>query len=54
MGDQQAPTQEWDAVDAWFECITACPIDGGEDCIMSCMQIHLGEEKELWQSSLCM
>ena len=47
-------TKRWDAVDAWFECITQCPVDAGDDCITRCVRTHLGEEQELWQSSLCM
>ena len=47
-------SQRWDAVDAWFECITQCSVDGGDDCISSCVRTHLEEEQELWQSSLCM
>ncbi|WP_156918704.1 hypothetical protein [Synechococcus sp. CC9616] len=47
-------SQRWDAVDAWFECITQCSVDGADDCISSCVRTHLGEEQELWQSSLCM
>ena len=45
--------KHWDAVDAWFECVTQCPVDGAEDCITTCMRKHLGEEKELWFSSFC-
>ena len=44
----------WDAVDAWFECINQCPVDGGDDCTSSCMRNHLGDEQELWRSSLCL
>ena len=45
--------KRWDAVDAWFECVTHCPVDGADDCVTACMREHLGEEKELWFGSLC-
>ena len=43
----------WDAVDAWFDCVMRCPVDGSENCVTTCMRKHLGEEQELWLSSLC-
>ena len=52
--DGPGTIRPWDAVDAWFECITQCPVDGGDDCISSCMRNHLGNEQELWRSSLCL
>ena len=44
---------DWDAVDAWFECITRCSVDATDDCVTACMRLHLGEDKELWLSSFC-
>ena len=52
--DGPGTIRQWDSVDAWFECITQCPVDGGDDCISSCMRNHLGNEQELWRSSLCL
>ena len=52
--DRPGTSRTWDAVDAWFECIARCPVDGDDDCISSCMRHHLGDEQELWRSSLCL
>ena len=52
--DGPGTSRTWDAVDAWFECITRCPVDGDDDCISSCMRHYLGDEQELWRSSLCL
>ena len=36
---------EHDAIDEYFECITACSIgDNGKQCITQCIGIHLKEE----------
>ena len=51
MEQQQAGT--WDSVEACLECITTCSIDDGE-CITTCVRTHLGDEEELWTSSLCL
>ena len=50
MEQQQAGT--WDSVEACLECITTCSVDDGE-CVTTCVRTHLGEEEELWTSSLC-
>ena len=35
-----------DALDTYFECITACTWVGGEDieCVTRCLEIHLDKE----------
>ena len=36
---------EHDAIDEYFECITACSIsDDGMQCITQCIEVHLKEE----------
>ena len=36
---------ENDAVDSYFECITACSLDeDGVDCVTRCVDVHLKEE----------
>ena len=44
---------EWDAVEAFMECVTTYPMDDG-DCVITCVRIHLGDDRELWNSSLCL
>ena len=35
---------EHDAIDEYFECITACSIgDDGMQCITQCIEVHLKE-----------
>ena len=35
---------EHDAIDQYFECITACSIgDDGMQCITKCIEVHLKE-----------
>lgn len=51
MDNHQNPS--WDAVEACMECITHCSTDDGE-CVTTCVLTHLGEEQELWTSSLCL
>ncbi len=38
---------ERDALDSYFECITACSWVGGEDveCVSRCVEVHLKEEE---------
>ena len=38
--------EKHDALDSYFECITACSWVGGEDieCVTKCVEIHLKEE----------
>ena len=36
---------EHDAIDEYFECITACSLgDDGIQCITKCIEVHLKEE----------
>ena len=45
---------EWDAVEAFMECVTTtCSMDDGE-CVTTCVKTHLGDDRELWCSSLCL
>ena len=45
---------EWDAVEAFMECVTTtCSMDDGE-CVTTCVRTHLGDDRELWCSSLCL
>ena len=38
-----------DAIDEYFECITACSIGNeGIQCITQCVEIHLKNEIEQW------
>ena len=38
---------ERDAIDEYFECITACSIDNkGMQCITQCIEVHLKNEVE--------
>ena len=38
---------ERDAIDDYFECITACSIDNeGMQCITQCVEVHLKNELE--------
>ncbi len=38
---------EHDAIDSYFECITACSLDQqGVDCITKCVEVHLKEEED--------
>ena len=38
--------EERDAIDKYFECITACSWVGGEDaaCVTRCVEVHLKDE----------
>ena len=44
---------EWDAVEAFMECVSTCGMDDG-DCVNTCVRTHLGDDCELWNSSLCL
>ena len=36
---------ERDAIDEYFECITACSLgDDGIQCVTQCIEVHLKEE----------
>ena len=38
---------EHDAIDEYFECITACSLsDTGFHCITQCIDVHLKKEEE--------
>tara|TARA_Y100001968_G_C19411896_1_gene746761 strand:+ start:691 stop:846 length:156 start_codon:yes stop_codon:yes gene_type:complete len=38
-------TEETDAIDSYFQCITACSLDDeGMDCVTRCVEVHLKEE----------
>ena len=44
--DSIEPLANMDAIDSYFECITACSLsDEGIDCATECVSIHLNEEK---------
>tara|TARA_B100000700_G_C15033384_1_gene851628 strand:- start:2771 stop:2926 length:156 start_codon:yes stop_codon:yes gene_type:complete len=35
-----------DAIDSYFECITACSLDaGGVECLTECVEVHLKTER---------
>ena len=43
--DMQDIDIEHDAIDEYFECITACSIgDDGMRCITQCIEVHLKKE----------
>ena len=44
---------EWDAVEAFMEYVTTCSYIGG-DCVTTYVRTHLGGDRELWNSSLCL
>tara|TARA_Y100001968_G_C19395012_1_gene737755 strand:- start:171 stop:326 length:156 start_codon:yes stop_codon:yes gene_type:complete len=34
--------EQEDAIDSYFECVTACSIDEqGSECVTRCMEVHL-------------
>ena len=38
-----------DAIDSYFECITACSLDDeGVECVTKCVEVHLKEEIDRW------
>ena len=42
-----ALVEENDAVDSYFECITACSLDEeGVECVTRCVDIHLKDDPE--------
>ena len=42
-----------DAIDDYFECITACSIGNeGMQCITQCVEVHLKNEIEQWLSKI--
>ena len=37
--------EDHDAIDSYFECITACSLDEeGVECLTRCVEVHLKEE----------
>ena len=41
------PFEEMDAIDEYFECVTACSLaDEGIECITQCVQVHLKVHEE--------
>jgi len=39
--------EEKDAVDSYFECITACSLgDEGVECVSECVEVHLKSDKD--------
>ncbi len=47
LTNQLPKTDEHDAIDSYFECITACSIgEEGMDCVTKCVEVHLKEEVE--------
>ncbi len=42
---QQSNPNQLDAIDSYFECITACSLDEeGIECTTRCLEVHLKEE----------
>ncbi len=47
LRDRHPPSDSIDAIDSYFECITACSItDEGLDCLTKCVEVHLKKEDE--------
>mgnify|MGYP001075571611 FL=1 len=43
--DELNRREERDAIDSYFECITACSLDdAGVECVTKCVEVHLKEE----------
>lgn len=39
--------QERDAIDSYFECVTACSLnEAGVECITNCVEVHLKKDLE--------
>ncbi len=37
--------EEHDSIDSYFECITACSLDGEDvDCVTKCVEVHLKDQ----------
>ena len=40
-------SDERDAIDSYFECVTACSIeDEGVECVTRCVEVHLKSETD--------
>ena len=45
--DASIPLEEMDAIDEYFECVTACSLnDEGIECLTQCIQVHLKAEDD--------
>ena len=45
--DQISMVDDTDAIDSYFECITACSLgDDGVECVTKCLEVHLKSEAE--------
>ncbi len=45
--DQASFVEDMDAVDSYFECITACSLgDEGVECVTKCLEVHLKSDGE--------
>ena len=46
MVTKNGTQEDHDAIDSYFECITACSLDEeGVDCVTRCVEVHLKEEE---------
>ena len=43
---QLSATDEHDAIDSYFECVTACSLDDEEEiaCVTRCVEVHLKDQ----------
>ena len=45
--DYNSIHEDKDAIDSYFECITACSLgDDGVECVTKCLEVHLKSEGE--------
>ena len=43
--DEITVISDHDAIDSYFECITACSLgDEGVECVTKCVEVHLKDE----------
>ena len=43
--------KETDAIDSYFECITACSLNEKSiECVTECVSVHLKGEKDSWKN----
>lgn len=39
--------EDMDAIDSYFECITACSLgDDGVECVTKCLEVHLKSDSQ--------
>ena len=44
--EQFSFNQERDAIESYFECVTACSLgDEGVECVTRCIEVHLKQEE---------